>query len=236
MPGCGAYGVLADDFALVRADVAEAQGEHGADAQSLAFYASSRRPLLRAKELSVDTGTRRVHYLDELAGALRRGLVGVGVLGPRLLVPQHVPLLVQHRLQVALPAVAEHEAPVGRLVSRRSGRGQLAQQRDHRRPIGEAPERLGDQRPQAAACVIPDARPATETARRENRWRAEGEVGQQLRQIRRTPAESPGIGREQIVDVRTEEVRIGLRQPPPGRVVGARNDRESTPPALHVLQ
>ena len=33
----------------------------------------------------MDAGARRVHHLDELAGALRGGLVGLGVLRPRLL-------------------------------------------------------------------------------------------------------------------------------------------------------
>ena len=104
------------------------------------------------------TGTRRVHHLVELAGALRGGLVGAGVLGPRLLVPQHAPLLVQHRLQGCPAGSAEPRdasrptRPAPRLPD------QLAQQRNHRRPLEEAPERLGDERPQPAAGVIPDAR------------------------------------------------------------------------------
>ena len=70
-------------------------------------------PLARPKELPVDTSARRMHHLDEFPSALPGNLVGAGVFGPRLLVPQHVPLLVQHRLQVTLLTVAEHEPPVG---------------------------------------------------------------------------------------------------------------------------
>ena len=54
--------------------------------------------------------------------------------------PEQVPLFVEHRLQVALPAVVQHEPPVGRLVARGRGPGgELAQQRDDGRPVEEAP-------------------------------------------------------------------------------------------------
>ena len=72
----GADGVLADVLAVVRANVAEAQGEHGANPQLLAYDGSAGHPSLGPKELSVDTSTGRVHQLDELAGALRGDLVG----------------------------------------------------------------------------------------------------------------------------------------------------------------
>ena len=43
--------------------------------------------------------------------------VCAGIPGPRFLAPECVPLLVEDRLQVALPAVAQHEAPVRTLVA-----------------------------------------------------------------------------------------------------------------------
>ena len=41
--------------------------------------------------------------------ALGGGFVRAGVLGPRALIPEQVPLFVEHRLQIALPAVVQHE-------------------------------------------------------------------------------------------------------------------------------
>ena len=119
-------GVLADVLAVIRAAVAEAQCEHGANTEFLTVDASSGCPSLGPKELPVDTSARRMHHLDELSSALPGGLVGVGVFGPRLLVPEHVPLFVEHRLQIAVLAIAEHETPVGRLIPRSGSRGQLA--------------------------------------------------------------------------------------------------------------
>ena len=109
----------------------------------------------------MDAGAGRVHHLDELPRAFGDGFVRAGVLGPRVLHPEQVPLLVEHGLQVALPAVVQHEPPVGRLVAdgRRPG-GELAQQRDDGRPVEEAPERIGDQRRQPAGRVVTDAAPA----------------------------------------------------------------------------
>ena len=69
-----------------------------------------------------------------------------------------------------------------------------------------------DQCREPAARVVADVAPASQTARRENRRRAEGEVREQLREIRRAPAERLQIAGEQIVDVRTKEVRIRLRE------------------------
>ena len=70
--------------------------------------------VLRPEEPCVDPCTQRIHDVDELPGALAGYLVGGGVFGPRFLIPEHVPVLVEDRLQVALLAIAEHEAPVGR--------------------------------------------------------------------------------------------------------------------------
>ena len=75
------------------------------------------------EELGVDAGTERIHDLNELPGALRGDLVGGGVFGPRFLVSEHVPLLVEDSLQVALLAVAEHKAPVGAFITSDRGTG-----------------------------------------------------------------------------------------------------------------
>ena len=83
---------------------------------------------------------------------------------------------------------------------------ELARQRDDGRPVEEAPERIGDQRREPAALVVTDAAPATQTGRRENRRRAEGEVRKQRSEIRGTPSERLQVNREQIVDVRAEDV------------------------------
>ena len=78
---------------------------------------------LSLEELGVDAGTERIHDLNEPPGALRGDLVGGGVFGPRFLVSEHVPLLVEDSLQVALLAVAEHEAPVGAFITSDRGTG-----------------------------------------------------------------------------------------------------------------
>ena len=90
--------------------------------------------------------------------------------------------------------------------------GELAEQRDDGRPVEEAPERIGDQRRESAARFVTDIAPAVQTACHENRRRAEGEIRDQLGEIRRPPGERLQVDREQIVDVRAEDVRIRLRE------------------------
>ena len=166
----GPDGVLADELAVVRADVAEAQREHGAVANLVALDGGAGLASLGPEELGVDTGARRVHHLDELARALGGGLVRAGVLGPRVLLPEQVPLLVEHRLQVALLAVVQHEPPVRRLVAHGRGPGgELTQQLDGGRPVEEAPERIRDQHREPGARVVADVAPAAQTPGRENR-------------------------------------------------------------------
>ena len=80
----GPDGILADVLAVVCADVAESQREHGANADSVAFDGCTRCSPLGPEELGVDTGTRGVHDLGEPPRALGGGLVGAGVLGPRV--------------------------------------------------------------------------------------------------------------------------------------------------------
>ena len=113
----------------------------------------------------MDASTQRVYDLDKLTGALSGCFVGAGVCGPRLLVPEHVPLLVEDRLQVALLAVAEHDAPVGPLVApdRRIGR-ELAKQCDNGRSVEEMPEGFGNPHREAPARVVTDVCRRLQTA------------------------------------------------------------------------
>ena len=100
-------------------------------------------------------GTQRVYDLDELPGTSGGDLIGGGIFGPRFLIPEHVPLLVEDSLQVALLAVAEHEAPVGALIaSDRGTGGELAKQCDYGRPVEEMPEGVGNPHREPAAGVV----------------------------------------------------------------------------------
>ena len=140
--------------AVVGSDVPETQRENRAHTYRVLFDGFS---VLRPEEPSVDPCTQRIHDVDELPGALSGCCVGAGVFGPRFLVPEHVPVLVEDRLQVALQAVAEHKAPAGSLVAgdRGSG-GELAKERDDGGPVEEVPEGVRDSHREPAAGVVGD--------------------------------------------------------------------------------
>ena len=145
----GSDGILADMGVTVRSGVPEAQREHRAYTYDVGLDGFL---VLSLEELGVDAGAERIHDLDKVPGALRGDLVGAGVFGPRFLIPEHVPLLVEDRLQVALLAVAEHEAPVGALIaSDRGTGGELAKQCDYGRPVEEMPEGVGNPHREPAA-------------------------------------------------------------------------------------
>ena len=138
-----------------------------------------------------------------------------------------MPLLVEHRLQVALPAVVQHEPPVGRLVADGRGPGrELAQQRDDGRPVEEAPERVGDQRREPAARVgrglggeLAQQRDDGRLKRRQNasairapasgacrRRRAVGEVREQRRELSDDAGERLHAEREQLSGIGAEDL------------------------------
>ena len=74
--------------------------------------------------------------LDEFLCASGRDPLGTRLCGPRMLIPQQMPLLVEHRLQIALLAIVENPAPIDRLVARSPGLGsELADQGDYGRLV-----------------------------------------------------------------------------------------------------
>ena len=94
--------------------MAEAKGEHGTDADLLRNYVIR---VAGFKKTAVNPRSDWVHDLDESLHAFSCDRGRVSGLGPCTLFPQQVPLLIKHCLEVALAAILQDQAPIGRVVT-----------------------------------------------------------------------------------------------------------------------
>ncbi|MEA3275972.1 MAG: hypothetical protein U9Q81_11910 [Pseudomonadota bacterium] len=131
------------DQPLLCPDVAEAQRQGGSNTQ---LIASDRSCKVEPKKVDMNPRRRRPDNLGQPISTALGNLARARVLGPGVLLPQQVPSLVEHGLQVTLTAVPQYEAPVnalfpGRIVNLRPG---LLDQLDDRRAIEQPPKGVGN--------------------------------------------------------------------------------------------
>ena len=131
------HGVLADRCALLAAKPPEPLGEGGADADLILPDLVPRQGLEESGVNSCGSGRHRSgDRLDAPFGGSSGALVR-----PRFLLPEQMPVLVEHRLEIPLAAVAKDLTPVRPLVGA-GARG--PEQRDHGGSVEEPPERVRD--------------------------------------------------------------------------------------------
>ena len=130
-----------------------------------------------------------------------------------MLLPEQMPGLIEHGLQVSCDAIAQHLPPVDTLIVREPAlrAGELAQQRDRRRSVEHAPECFGEVNcVRLSLGVTDETRP--QHPRCEHCRRAESDICQELRKIIRSASKFCWVEFEQVVQIVGQNLVIRFRQ------------------------